>query len=359
MKLIQVCATLKRSIGGPAKVAKDLNKLLHPDFDVVTLVFGPSEVFRESIVSAPSVFGNRYGLVLSPMLRTFHGHIKNADVLLIHGYYLFSTLFALFFSSCDRIFIMPHGSLEIYQEKRRRVRKFLYNLIAARAFRRKTIKWLVASESEKVSVQSKFPKAMVIVVGIGINLQDFPVIECNWDHFDKIGLFTFSRISEKKRIDVCIDLISFLNQNNNQFHLDIVGEGEASLIAKLKHQSEELNLTEYVKFYGPVDRISEIDFRYKLPIFLLVSENENFAIAVSEVIASGIPVIVTNMVAMHTFVELHKAGIVINQISITDLANAITEVIDNYQFYRSNCIKSSNLLGWSTIIADWKHTLAN
>jgi glycosyltransferase involved in cell wall biosynthesis len=354
MKIIQITPSLESKLGGPPKVVFASHQELKKYSDLITLVFGENHLIKSHVITGKAIFGNRYGLVISPFLKISRDQILQSNIVIAHGYYLFSTLVAIFNNPNRKTFIMPHGSLEIYQEKKSRFRKVFYNQIVKILNRKKTIHWLVASESEKYSVKVKFPDAIIDVVGLGINVQDFSIYRNSQDRSDGINLFTYSRIAEKKRIDVCIHLVSLLIKRFPETHLDIVGEGKQQLVDVLKKQTERLNLSPNVTFHGHVESISQINFKFNSPIFLLTSENENFAIAVCEAIASGIPVIVTKEVAMHNFVKLHNVGVVIDQINVPEIASAVEAVMKNYENLRKNCIASAHLLDWNQVILAWK-----
>jgi glycosyltransferase involved in cell wall biosynthesis len=358
MKIIQITASLKSTLGGPPKVVFAIHQKLKEYSDFTTLVFGENHLLKSNVITGKAIFGNRYGLVISPFLKISRDQILQSNIVLVHGYYLFSTLIAIFNNPNRTTFIMPHGSLEIYQEKKRRLRKVFYNQIVKILSRQKTIHWLVASESEKYSVKVKFPDAIIDVVGLGINVQDISIYRNSQDRADGINLFTYSRIAEKKRIDVCIHLVSLLIKRFPETHLDIVGEGKQQLVDVLKKQTESLNLSPNVTFHGHVERISQINFKFNSPIFLLTSENENFAIAVCEAIASGIPVIVNKEVAMHNFVKLHNVGVVVDQISVPEITSAVEAVMKNYENLRKNCLASAHLLDWNQVIFAWNKALS-
>ena len=358
MKIAQITSSLELKLGGPPKVAVSVHDELAKYYEITTIVFGKNHLLESNVIAGNAIFGNVYGLVFSPFLKTSRDQILDSNIVLAHGYYLFSTLMAIFNNPNQKTFIMPHGSLEIYQEKRSRLRKAFYNQIVKIISKQKIIHWLVASESEKDSIKAKFPDAIVDVVGIGIKVEDVSTFKSLQNTSGGVNLFTYSRIAEKKRIDVCINLLSLLIKSFPKTHLDIVGEGKQSLVNMLKKQTEGLNLSNHVTFHGHVERISQIDFKFQSPIFLLTSENENFAIAVCESIASGIPVIVTKEVAMHKFVELHNVGVVVDKLSLSELASAVETVIKNYESLRMNCVSSAHLLDWNQIMYNWKRAFS-
>jgi glycosyltransferase involved in cell wall biosynthesis len=190
------------------------------------------------------------------------------------------------------------------------------------------------------------------VVGLGIS-PSAELAPKNILHGEVVQLFCLSRIAAKKRIDLCLQAIKLLRNSDINFHLSIYGSGEKSLENDLRKLAIELEIDEDVEFRGHVNNIERINAFSESHIFLLPSENENFAVAVAESIQSLRPVVISKNVAMHEFVEMHKSGITIEKLSPEDLANGILEVVQNYQNYVSNCKVSRDYLSWDKVFENW------
>jgi glycosyltransferase involved in cell wall biosynthesis len=267
-----------------------------------------------------------------------------------------STLIALFYSQTKNIFLMPHGSLEAYQNKKSRVIKYLFRQVVKGLLRGRRIHFLAASNSETISVLEIYPDVEVTVVGIGIhttsvNLEKFPSPK------EPIKLFCLSRISEKKRIDLCIRALYKLNSSKQSYTLEIIGSGDCRLENRLRNLVAELNLDNCVTFSGHLESIKKTDAASRADIFLLPSENENFAVAVAESISLGKPVVVSKFVAMHEFVDCHHTGITINSLDVDSLARAIEYVYRNYAKFQENCLESAHLLDWMEVQKKWLQVL--
>mgnify|MGYP003345815155 CR=1 FL=1 len=121
-------------------------------FKVKLVIFGESEISGKDIFSVKTLFKNRFGLISQTIPKTIKDEFKETDVLLIHGFYLFSTLVSIYHSSTARIFIMPHGSLEIYQQLESRFRKKIFDSIFKRITLNRDLTFLLGSGSEVVGV---------------------------------------------------------------------------------------------------------------------------------------------------------------------------------------------------------------
>jgi glycosyltransferase involved in cell wall biosynthesis len=344
--------------GGPPKVVTETLEYLTKNFEHNLIVFGTSNMptINYQVCINPTFLNNRYGLRLRQPTRAAKKLIRDTDIILLHGFYLFSTLIGIYYSKTKTIFIMPHGSLEKYQEQKRRLSKSIFRILFRKLLNGRKINFLVASKSEADSILNIFPSEKVSVVGLGINNYSLNS-DTDYEIHDPVVLYCLSRITKKKRIDLCIQAISELNKTKKKFRLDIFGSGEVKLEFNLKKLTKDLNLENYVKFRNFLDEASKSNVFSELDIFLLPSENENFAIAVAESISAGKPVIVSRHVAMHEFVDLHKTGLTINSLDVQEIINAINKISSNYRFYSRNCINSAYLLSWGEVTKNWVKVL--
>ena len=135
--------------------------------------------------------------------------------------------------------------------------------------------------------------------------------------------------------------------------LTIAGDGDEKLLASLMSLVENLNLEKSVKFIGFVEGESKQNAFKNSDIFILPSENENFAIAVAEAIGHQVPVVISKHVAMQSFVRNHGTGIVIENLQVEDLADAIMSIKLDYTKFWHKCTESRALLEWDNVISIW------
>lgn len=356
LRLTQISATLDKKLGGPTSVVLDTHDFfLDRFFNYTLLVFGETTLIEANSFKAPTLFRNRFALLNNPLNLTFIRKLRKSDVILLHGYYLFSTIYSLLFYKGDRIFLMPHGTFEFYQQKKHKIRKLVFGLFLNVFLRSREIHFLVASEAEVPSLKAKFPKNSVTVVGIGVNLQKLNLNESRNEN--EIRLIFMGRIAEKKRIDLCMQAVKTLKLMGYKICFEIVGTGDEFLIQFLKNLVKELEIEDSVHFLGHLENEELYRVLALSHIFILPSENENFAIAVAESIGASVPVIVSKNVAMHNFVSKYKVGITIDNLESNLIVNAILDLLDNYSQFRDNCIKNRSLLDWSSVFVQWEEVL--
>ena len=355
-KLLQVSSGLDQKIGGPYTVIWAAHNFLDNYFDRKLLVFGKSSKMTDKIISIPTLFNNRYGLSFKSLKMSRLKKIRDVDVLLIHGFYLFSTLIALKLFQTPHIFLMPHGSLEQYQEKKRRLRKYFFRKIIQHLLGDRKIHFLLGSDSERASVFKLYPDAQMSIVGLGVEI-DKKAFKPSSKLNSPVRLFCLSRISEKKRIDLCLRALQEVNKFQIECTLEIIGSGDKALEKELRSLARELGIEEEVTFSGFLDGNRKRESIRNSDIFLLPSENENFAVAVAESIVEGKPVIVSRFVAMHEFVNLYRTGVTVDSLEFPELIKAIHNVIQNYDEFQRNCVDSAHLLSWEEIQKNWIRVL--
>jgi glycosyltransferase involved in cell wall biosynthesis len=194
------------------------------------------------------------------------------------------------------------------------------------------------------------------VVGLGVEANNIEA-RTKYNPSEPIRLFCVTRISEKKRIDLCIKALCELNKTKIRYTLQIIGSGDYILEGELRKLISELNLDNQVVFSGFLEGLQKTNAIAGADIFLLPSENENFAVAVAESISAGKPVVVSKFVAMHEFVDRHQTGITIKSLEVDELASAIESVHRDYLKFQQNCIDSSPLLRWEEVQKNWLRAL--
>jgi glycosyltransferase involved in cell wall biosynthesis len=282
--------------------------------------------------------------------------ILQAETVLFHGFYQFHLILVLLLRKNSNVYIMPHGTLEEYETKHSRLRKYAFRILFKFLSKDVAIKFLLASKSEKKGVLKCFPNKKVAVVGLGINLEEIIIRKKEYLN-EPIKLICLSRIAQKKRIDIVIRCLSLLPRN--KFHLDILGNGDSNLLRKLQNLVHELEIDAEVSFLGFVGGNMKYHFLSESDILLLPSENENFAVAAAEAVASGVPVVLSKHVAFSEFVLENMTGVIVRSLSPKEIAEAIMQVCSNFANYKESCLVARVNLSWNSVIKKWLIELEN
>ena len=113
--------------------------------------------------------------------------------------------------------------------------------------------------------------------------------------------------------------------------LDIIGDG--SQLDKLKKLTAKLGISNSVKFFGKFGDVKP--FYSKMDIFVLSSVYEGFGIVLLEAMASGVPIVATNVDGIKEVVSDMKSGILIPSKNPQAIADAVIKLIENPQLRSS------------------------
>jgi glycosyltransferase involved in cell wall biosynthesis len=272
------------------------------------------------------------------MLVTLFRLIRRADVVHIHGLYLFSSLSASLIARLFRrpVFLQPHGVLEPYQRTFRSVwPKRIYDALGGRWALRAADGVIFASTSEAENARDLVPEEKAFIVPLGATVDEVPEsFTPSWDDVvpsnRPIVLF-LGRVAPKKRLDLLLDAWPA-----------VALEVEATLVIAGPYEADDRRRMEGaaprsdVVWLGPVSGPDRDALLRRASLFVLPSENENFAIAVAESLVAGTPALVTRAVAMSEIVERTASGVVLEQLPTADeLASAITSTLRDHEALRA------------------------
>jgi glycosyltransferase involved in cell wall biosynthesis len=137
----------------------------------------------------------------------------------------------------------------------------------------------------------------------------------------RIVLF-LSRIDPKKGLDLLLPGFREVLRQDPRAALVIAGEGEQSLVDRLRQVAAELGITNSVFWPGFLSGARRAAAFADADIFVLPSYSENFGMAPVEAMRFGLPVVLTDQVGIHKEVSEARAGMV-TPVSSEAIASAL------------------------------------
>jgi 1,4-alpha-glucan branching enzyme len=138
-------------------------------------------------------------------------------------------------------------------------------------------------------------------------------------------VFAFGRLEYHKGFDLIIEAFSKINHDDMQ--LIIAGSGTCE--ADLKKLANNLNLTEQVKFIGRISKTGIDSYTQNALCNVIPSRREPFGIVVLEAIASGRPILATNVGGIPEIFK-KEFGILVEP-NEEDLAEGLKEILNEFK----------------------------
>ena len=255
--------------------------------------------------------------------------IKNVDIDIIHGHYLFPAGAAAVEVGNEhsiKTYVTAHGSdmFELYKKQplmRSTVRKVLKNadgvFAVSNALRHEIIATGVTGIADKTKISwnsvdiDKFKNSGDLSFKEEYKLNDKPIV-----------LFVGNLI-KRKNVDSLLEAKKIANSN---YYLVIVGDGP--LFKKLKNKVDEENIRDVI-FTGSRNDVADI-----IPsadVLVLPSFSESFGLVLIEALACGKPVIGSNVGGI-TEIITEDVGLLVNPNKVSSIAKAIDEVVNDEEF---------------------------
>jgi glycosyltransferase involved in cell wall biosynthesis len=247
--------------------------------------------------------------------------VRWSDVVTIHTLWSYPTFSAS--RACrdgDVPYVLrPAGMLDQWSLAQKRLKKSLYaKFIEARTINGAAAIWFT-SEEEQESARLFNHIAPGFVIPLGVALQEYvelPAKGAFREQFnigpDRRMVLFLGRLAPGKRPDLVLRSFAAVNPEFQDAVLVIAGPDERGSLAKLQTLAHELGIRDRVVFTGKLTRDQVVAANNDADVFVLPSLHESFGVAVIEAMAAGCPVIVSDKVALASWVTKSEAGVVVD-----------------------------------------------
>lgn len=357
MRIAQVTPYYFPSKGwiGPITVVHEISRQLasrNHEVSIITTVPSNSLACYESL---PNVSVFRYKLLkgvktyfIAPLALLHIIKQKKYDIIHIHGYRNFFADIGTFFSFSTRrpLIMTPHGALEQNVAQRR---GFLFEQMKFDRYDR-FVRDYVPRAAKRIFFSSKQEKRLSkfkhkgVIVPFGVDIERFqkPKSESFRKKLfiaeDEVVILSVARISLEKNTLMLLKALNIIKQKGfNNIKLVIVGES-LSAVGRSNKKDYYAQITDYIKKYNLYNDIriikglfgSDLVTAYSsADIFVLISLAENFCLPILEAAAVKLPIISTKVGVAPDFIADKKNGILLKNIEITELVEAIIFLIEN------------------------------
>ena len=218
------------------------------------------------------------------------------------------------------------------------------------------------SDDQKQRVRNK-TAVRIKIIPHGVNIYKFNPNKKSLDlrkylHLEnEIFLFSLQRLHPRKGVEYLIKAMSEIVKKCSNVKLIIGGTGPE--VNKLKLLINELKLQSKIELIGFIKDSEMCNYYASCDIFVFHSLYEAFGIVLVEAMASGVPVISTQVGAIPEVVRDKKTGILVPPCDPSALASAIMELIENENLRKRMGFEGRKIIekeyNWENIVEKYEN----
>ena len=170
--------------------------------------------------------------------------------------------------------------------------------------------------------------------------------------YDKL-IITVGRLEPRKDYPTLLEAVSLIKQKGYRYRFIIVGDGIDR--DKIGQSIKSLGLTEDAVMIGAVTEDLKAKLYRACDLFVLPTLYEGFGIVFIEAMASGLPIISTNVGAVPEVVG--RAGLLVEPQNCQELAEAVIKVLEDSDLHsnlRREAINISGNYSWDKLIIKYE-----
>jgi len=184
----------------------------------------------------------------------------------------------------------------------------------------------------------------ISVIPMPVNTEKIKMVS-QFDRPSKKIVLCVARYTKQKRLDICLEALSFLKKKKIDFEAWLVGFGPEQ--KKLEERTKVLSLSEQIKFLGPLEQ-ERLNICYnQSDVVVLSSVEEGFGLVLAEALFCRKPVIGADSGGIPDIIQDGITGILVPPDDSSALADAIYKLLTDeelanrlansgYNFVREN-----------------------
>ncbi len=205
-----------------------------------------------------------------------------------------------------------------------------------------------------ISRKYSIPETKICKIPNGVDLEHFR--NSSIKLHNPVRLLSVGRLTGPKNFPLLIKSFKLVTGNDDRnVELHIVGEGEEkSTISSLIKKE---GLEKKVFLHGALLGKDLHDIYSSSDIFILTSECESFGLVLIEAMASGLPVLVSDITSVRNIVKNNITGLLVKP-APEDFANAVEKLLDNPRLrikIIEKGLKEAKKYDWDKIIRKFEH----
>ncbi len=196
----------------------------------------------------------------------------------------------------------------------------------------------ICSTSHSMANKAKqYTNKHIHVIPFGVDINFFsPHYKRKIFSENEIIIGTIKSLSPQYGIDTLLytfQQILYQQNNNYNFKLLIVGDGSEK--EKYMQLSKKLKINDKTIFYGKIDNNLVPQLLAEIDIFVALSNEESFGVAVIEAMGCGKPVVVSDAPGLKEIVLNNTTGFIVPKKNPTAASKAILKIIQSPSFFQT------------------------
>lgn len=168
---------------------------------------------------------------------------------------------------------------------------------------------------------------------------------------DILDILVVARVAPQKNVLCFLDAIKLLVERSVSFKVSWFGHTQSkAYYQQCLSKVQDLNLREYISFYPPIERIEE-EYR-KVDLFCLPSLYEGTPNCVCEAMASGLPIVCSDICDNSRIVENGQNGFLFDPNSPEDIVSAVKKFAELSSKQKIEMGRKSRMLAEKKFLKD-------
>src|ERR1043166_7160491 len=352
MKVLHVIPSVGPLRGGPSEILRTITSSLASagvKVEVVTTddngkgrlnIPFTEAIFEEGVTYRYFPRQSRFYTFSLPLTVWLARHVRDFDLVHIHALFSYVPLAAAYWAKRANVpyIIRPLGVLNRWGMRYRHpwLKKISYRLIERKILNRAAAIHYTSeperSEAEELGVNQN---SVIIPNPVNTNIS-LEFIRARRGQFralfpqlsKRLVILFLSRLDPKKGLDILLQSFAPVRARFPAAVLVVAGSGEPAFTARLKQIAAGLGIESDIFWAGFLSGEEKWAALTDADIFVLPSYSENFGVAVVESMACGLPVVISDQVAIHREISKAQAGLVV-PCDVEELTIALTTLLQD------------------------------
>ena len=258
--------------------------------------------------------------------------------------------------------LIIHGNQYLAVKEKSKIMYRLFSIVEKYTMKRIDYIVYVGNESQR-NYENRFKehvdKVPFTVIPVGVDTNLFNIIDKDRSYSetglpkDKKIIMSVGRLNKEKRYDIAIESIYFLSQKRQDFRYYIIGDGPEK--ENIESLIQKYGLEETVFMLGLVEYKKIPLFLNCVDVFLLTSDRENGPLVLKEAMATGCPVVSTDVGDAADIIKTNN-GILVGCGDIKEIANALNASL-NVTWNRTKVRRSCEKYDWKYISKEFENNV--